>query len=133
MYDNLYIISTYGYAVALPIFDPLSIMCVSEVGTFSCECFRGFKLNSKENKATCERTTKLDVKVMSTYPTTRHDIILIYHACSDDRDTILLCLLMLTTCQTDKKPISYTEAIHVTCLLPLLIHLTNGLCMHQQT
>ena len=90
---NLCIISTYGYAVTLPIFDPLSIMCVSEVGTFSCECFRDFKLNSKENKATCERTTKLDVKVMSTYPITRHDVI--YHACSDDRDTILLCLLIM--------------------------------------
>ena len=131
MYDNLCIIPTYGYAVALPIFDPLSIMCVSEVGTFSCECFRGFRLNSKENKVTCERTTKLDVKVMSKYPTTRHDII--YHACSDDRDTILLCLLNNDNLPTDKKPVSYTEAIHVTCLLPLLIHLTNGLCMHQQT
>ena len=93
-------------------------MSVSEVGTFSYDCFRGFRLNLKEDQTTCERTTRLDVQVMSKYPTTRHDIenVSILHACSDVRDTIL-CTLIMSTSQSYKKPVSYTEAIYVTCLL----------------
>ena len=92
--NNLY----HFYSVALPILDALLVMC--ELVRLGHSAMIVSKVNLKEDKTTCERKTKLHVKVMSKYPTTRHDIVSILHACSDGRDTIL-CTLILSTSQLE--------------------------------